>query len=436
MFLNTVNSFSKHRFKFVLVVFIFLVLGYAFSKLPFTKNTSGPTNDETVYDNLGSAVVAKGGEIYRVDLATSVSTLLTALEFEILDIEASPIESKVAYFYFDKNEQNHPYSRPNSGLAVLDLNSKETKNLIPLVKGSKKELDYLIWSPDGKYLSVWVDGGSVAQIYEVSAGKKVFEVREAAVEDSVSPIVFVPGSEGVVSYIVNNTLIEQKISISEPKVVYNELEAYLTVHEGPPLALFPTFSKTGRYVTFNSKDNIVLYDRESGVSKVVAQPLGQPEDENYQTGYIVGFNDRDELLYLLGNDSAIDKDTKMWVTVYSPIADSMRAFNVYAAASPNSLILSGDLSKLIVSSSFSGEGIQYYDSEGSLLKDCIKEEDFSYDYYDWVGFRKPESPLQVWSPNGSYLISKRGDKLVVYDPENCKMLKIIDQPSDLVSWIN
>lgn len=367
-------------------------------------------------DAKGKLAFISGGEIWKINSDGSGSNQLTNDENNKFHLSISPDGKNIAYGFYPKDEKKRTnmgyYVGYNSGLALFNIESKETKVLIPY--GSIQN-HYPIWSEDNKYVSVWVGNGLGAKLIDIFSGVEVLSLK-GTTDSPISPIIWEPNT-GRVSFVENKSLVTTSIDGSNKQTLATEVDSLRIIHEGPNIPEPPLWSPSGRYVIFYKKGNLHLMDVINKTDVLVEK--GEKEEmfnQIYPQAYPIGFNSDETKLYMY--DSAKQKDTVVLDIKTGEIQE--------IAKLGQTLIMSPDKQTLLG---------QIYDNNGKIviinLSDYSQKEcpgKFDYSYYSWAGGTGYTFRFDTWSPDNKSIIGyiDYGSKgLNIFNASDCSVFNLV-----------
>lgn len=377
-------------------------------------------------------------QLFEINPNGTGKKLLYVSASQILDMSASPNGEWLAFTTRDDKEALQSVSAnfgyPITSLIVLDMKTQKAEQLDT---PENSTIRYPRWSQDSNYLTFWQNDGQASRVYSLKDKKFVLEVTSDTQEETVSPIVFVPGTNNMAAYIYRNSLNELELT-GKGKMTYLEgLEALRGVHEGPPLPNAPIYSPDGQLISLYKTDgDLIIFDKASNQSKALAEG-----DENgpfgvTPMGYAIGFNFRNELIYMATSETGYQADEVMPLFIYSKNATASATFSTQAKnLDIGSFLVSGARNRILGHSFYSGKGSMLFDGTGNMVRDCT-ETDFRYSYYSWGSGPDHASVAKVWSANEQSILSEPGDNLSVMNAYNCEVTKILDEKVTLSMWVN
>jgi len=395
------------------------------SKITYSTPTPSPTpqpqlKEKDFSDTRGKIAFVSKGEIWTINSDGSGLQQITNDENNKFHISISPNGEKIAYAFYPKDEKKRTnqgyYVGYNSGVAIVDLDSSETKIIIPY--GSIQN-HYPVWSPDNKYLSVWVGNGVGSKLIEVLTGKTVLSLT-GTIGNYVSPIVWVPQKDKI-SFIENKKLITANIDGSNRQILATGVDALRYVHEAPNIPQPPFWSPSGRYVTYYKNSNLYLMDTINHTEVLIEKGT---RDEllplNYPQAYPIGFSPNETKLYM--NDYAKEKNTV--------VLDIKTGQMQEIAMLGQSLIMSPDKKKLVGRPSDMKQKIIIIDLVDNSQKECPGN--FFYSYYLWAGGTDYVFRPNTWSPDSKGIIGHKNydeQGLDILNIEDCSVFSLIKDKS-------
>lgn len=370
---------------------------------PSPKVASTPEPIENILE--GKLAFVSDGQIWTINANASGKQQITEDEFSKFSLSISPDKKYIAYSFYptDPEERTNSgaYVGYNSGVAVIDLETKETRTLIPY---GNIQNHYATWSTNSEYISVWVGNGLAAKLVEVSTGKELFTTSALEVKDeeskfflpsnsvkTVSPIVWLPKSNKV-SYISNGNLISANVDNSNQEILAKGLDALRGVHEGPNVPQPPRWSESERYVTFYKNADLHLMDGVNKTDIILGEGvIGEFFQKPYPQSYLIGFGSDETNLYLLDYN---DENLAVSLELQSNKRDQLDK-----VTDGQSLIISPDKTKVAWRDN---NVLTIFSTVDNSTKSC--QTSLRYEYYTWAGGFGYSTALSAWSPNSNALV--------------------------------
>lgn len=380
------------------------------------------TNDRVIF------LTNKG--LFEINLKTEDIRKL-AEEKDIIDISSSPDGRKIAILV--RGEGQRPlFGYPTTGLSIIDL---VTNNILEIIPVDEQVVRYPRWSPDGKYLSLWLDDGRSSQVYDYDSQKIILHITTEETESPASPIVFVSAQDERIAYIKNGWLFETDTDGQNQMQLISGLSSFRSVHEGPPLPNPPYYSPDGRFVAVYRKNgDLLLYDKHKNIEKVISSGYEGQMFGDSPSGFIIGFTDSKFLYYVIG-EKGHSYSEEPPVFAYDLEDGSIYDFSIdHKSVDLSSIIMSPDLKSIISHSVYTRQGTILYSDEGTLETNCISS-DFRYNFYNWGGGPDYADLSKVWSTDSKYIVSEGRDSLEIMDPKTCKIKTVVSDQVILSSWL-
>ncbi|OGK33135.1 hypothetical protein A3E10_01030 [Candidatus Roizmanbacteria bacterium RIFCSPHIGHO2_12_FULL_37_23] len=367
-------------------------------------------------DAKGKIAFVSEGEIWTINSDGTNKKQITNDENNKFHISISSDGKKIAYGFYPKDEKKRTnegyYVGYNSGLAIHNLDLKETKTLIPY---SPIQNHYPLWSHDNKYVSVWVGNGIGSRLIDVSSGSDILNLKGSE-NNYVSPIVWVPKTDKV-NFIENKNLIISNIDGSNKQILATEVDSLRKVHEGPNVPQPPVWSQSGRYVAFYKSGDLHLMDAINKTD-VIVEKRSKDEmfSQNYPQAYPVGLSSDEAKLYLF--DSAKEKDTV--------VLDIKTGQMQEIAKLGQSLIMSPDKENLLGRTYDTGQEIVVINLKDNSRRECNGS--FDYSYYSWAGGTGYAFRYDTWSPDSKGILGYKdhGDQgLNILNVRDCSIFNLI-----------
>ncbi len=332
------------------------------------------------------------------------------------DLSISPTGTKIAYSFFPKDRAKLSDTKTNtslnSGVGVVDLS---TGKIMTLISYSQHQNYYPSWSPDERYVSIWIDSGKESRIITSETGEEVFHI--AATDDSpVSPIQWM--REGNISYVENKNLILTTPDGTNRQVIATNVDTIQHVPDAT-VPLLPLWSDNGAYVSYLSGGALHLLDVTSKEDIVLEKALKNDPLDTLPVGAPVAFSPDSAKLYFndfnaTPSNVVIDTKTK-----------EKRGFATYG----QSLVLSKDAKKIAGKT-----GAQYVtelmDSDTMSTTRC--EGDFDYSYFGWTNRVAMNQASNTWSLDGKgllgYVQQNTNPTLGILNADSCSVF-ILPRPA-------
>jgi hypothetical protein len=244
----------------------------------------------------------------------------------------------------------------------------------------------------------------------------------------------------LILYISNNQLFKASIDGSNPELIAPDAAASRMVHEGPNLPNVPIISPNGKVLFYyNTKGDFLAINIESRQVVSITPGISGEMFENYPNAFPIGFlNNSDLLYYSLDAKGEYHYGKKSPVFLFNLATMKYHEFDISEGllanghASLGGMVISPDGSSFVVHSIITKQGFDFYDYTGKLIYSCVNV-DFEYNYYNWGGGTNYSPSLNVWSPDGKFLVSW-SLPLQVINPTNCKVNTLSKIPYTLATW--
>lgn len=345
-------------------------------------------------DTKGKILFVSEGEIWTINSDSTNLKQLTKDENNKFHISMSLDAKKIAYSFFPKDDMKRNrgyYVGYFSGVAIFNIDTNETKILIPY---EYIQNHYPVWSPDNKYLSVWIGNGIGSKLIDISSTDVVLNLTGTK-DNYVSPIVWIPLTNKV-SFIENKNLVTFNLDDSNRQILATGVDSLRMVHEGPNVPQPPSWSPSGRYVTFYKSGDLYLMDVINNTEVIVEKgKKSEMFDQIYPQAFPVGFNSDETMLYMY--NSAKEKDTV--------VLDIKTGQLQEIAMLGQSIIMSPDKREILGKDYEKTPKIVVINLSNNTLKECPGK--FNYSYYSWAGGTGYSFRFDTWSPDNSGILGYR-----------------------------
>lgn len=367
--------------------------------------------------------------LYRTDGINDEK--LVEFNKDILSIAANNDGSSIAIIYRSEGQSGMFTYYPGK----LVLYYPELKKTVPLFTASGHSLTYPQWSPDGRYLSVWLDSGAESFVYDVSKQQPIFSIKKSD-NDPVSPIMFINTKRIV--YIAGRNLYEANVDGTNAFSLAKNVSSTRLVHEGPSLPNVPLYSPNKTLIAyFGTNGDLIVLDKTTGSSSIVV-PGAKSEMFNdfAPQAYPIGFIDNAQILYF-SESYSVGQPSPLYV--YHIGMRSSKRFTesggvlTKGVADLSSTIIGPDNQTIAVHSVITNQGLDAYNTDGTIKYECGNT-NFRYSFYNWGGGPNYAAVLNVWSPDGKFILSE-GPALSVMDITTCEVATVSARPHNLQTWI-
>jgi len=154
--------------------------------------------------------IVKSNQLFEMNPNGTGKKLLHVAGSQILDMSASPngewlafttrnekeasqsgaLKSFTKFIVKDVFAGNAGFGYPVSKLFILDI---KTQKVDQIDTTENSTVRYPRWFGDSAYLTFWQNDGQASRVYSLKDKKFVLEVTSDSQEETVSPVVFVPG---------------------------------------------------------------------------------------------------------------------------------------------------------------------------------------------------------------------------------------------------
>lgn len=374
-------------------------------------------------------VFSQQGTLYRTDGVNEEK--LVEFDKDILAISPNSDGSTIAVIYRSEGQSGMFTYYPGK----LVIYYPEFKKTVPLFTAPSHSLMYPQWSPDGRYLSVWLDSGAESFVYNVSKQQPIFSIKKSD-NNPISPIMFINTKR--IAYIAGQNLYEADVDGTNVTSLAKNVSSTRLVHEGPSLPSVPLYSSNKTLVAyFGTNGDLTVLDKTTGSSTVVVSGTKSEMFNDYiPQAYPIGFIDNAQILYYSGS-YGVGQPPPLYV--YHIGTRSSKRFTdsggilTKGMADLSSTIIAPNNQTIVVHSVITNQGLDVYNTDGTIKYDCGST-DFRYSFYNWGGGPNYAAVLNVWSPDGRFILSE-GPALSVMDITTCSVATASAHPHNLQTWI-
>jgi hypothetical protein len=360
-----------------------------------------------------------GTTIYGTDGQTEEK--LFEVGSEVLSLVPSNDGARLAATYKTPSGGVNAAGYPFSTLIIYDM---VTKRSLPIIAQNRTTVRYPLWSDDSRYLSFWINEGEESFVYDTTRRKAIFSVKKTG-SVAVSPIVFLPGTSGIV-YVKDNTLFSAAVDGSRPIALAEQVASTRTVPGLAPVAAAPILSPNGSYLAYYKLNGeLAVVQTTTRESKTVGSNVTS-----------LGFLNDTELLYIQDVSEAKKNRSIERFSILDGKSMKLSGLqsNTIVRSIPKALVFRPTQSELYLASLFTNVGPQKLDKDGHTTKDCsIAEFQFGYNNsHDDTRF--PQSH-QVISPDGAHLLGTSDNSLAVMDTTTCQPYLISGTKPVVSTWL-
>lgn len=367
-------------------------------------------------DSQGKIAFVSEGEIWTIRSDGKDLQQITKDENNKFHISISLDKKRIAYAFYPKDEQKRTnqgfYVGYNSGLAVVDLESKKSIVLIPY---GDVQNHYPTWSPDSQYIAVWVGNGAGAKIVNTDSDAVVFQRSLTDIDykkpeqSSISPFVWLSSSK--VAFVEKGSLVTQNIDGSGKRFLVNGADALRIVHEGPNVPMPPYWSPNGNYLVFYKNGDTHLLDIVNNKDTLIQKGTESMVGTGRVTlAYPLAFNSDESILYLY--NSTKENDTIAF-DIKSGKFEEIGDLGHSAIVSPDKKTLLGRVNN----------DTQIINLGENPRKICGGK--FYYNFYQWGGGIGYTFRFDTWSPDSKSIIGYRRN----FDDKDVKGINILNVAS-------
>jgi hypothetical protein len=383
-------------------------------RLSFTSKPPEPTIMAKVFplnQQLSKPILyASGTTIFRTNGQSEEK--MFEVGSEVLSLVPSADGSKLAATYKSPNGGLNAAGYPYTSLIFYDMNTRKS---LPLIAQNNTTVRYASWSDDNRYISFWVNDGAESFIYDTTRRKAIYSVKRDQTPP-VSPIVFLPGSTGIV-YIKNGTVFSAGIDGSRPIALAEQARSTYSLNGGVA-ASAPMISPSGMYIAYKTlADELAVVNTTTREVKIV-----EP------TATALGFLNNESLLYSLQSK---EKGTSLHKYSLTDNASTDVKNPMHKGVIESAVVLSKQ-SRFFTPSLYPDNGPQLITEKGQIEKDC-SQSDFSFTYKNSDDTRLSQS-TQVVSPDGKYVLGSSDGSMAVLDTTDCQPYIIANVKPAVATW--
>lgn len=371
------------------------------------------------------------GEIWIVNKDGSGLTKITNDEFIKFHLNVSPDRKKIAYSFYPRDETKQTnsglYAGVNSGIGVVFLDTKQTKTLVPY---EEIQNYYPVWSPDSRYLSVWVGTGKKSIIVDAERGGITFTASPA--EKGASPIVWVPHSQNI-SFVLEGELTVIQPDGRNETTLATRVDALRPTFESPTVPEPPQWSPDGRYVVYyRDGGDLYVHDTVKKSERLLRGAGSEGEEgeifSHYPQAFLGAFSEDSQRVFLI---EPFGETPRM--RIYDLPSDSFEETPLFARDSNMTVSPRGDV---LTRTAFADRinpflypHVRIFSTNTKAYKTCPSE--FDYWYNPYAGGLEYSHNLPVWSPDSQSVVGFTEDeklrvrKLKILDVATCEVKEIV-----------